>query len=188
MSVRFFPSYTSNPAPRRSLAPAARVGTRFLEPWAWADLEGRVQSYYWAHREAPPGLLPGRWGPGSPVPRPPPNPLARSSCSLWAWALCFPGFWSPPLFRTRRERVLWTPWGGGWGVDPWFLGIAFTLGLQEGRGPWIRPWGGRRDSRVHRREKGLRGFGIDIAPDTSATGSGLGSRSPGLRSLDNNRV
>lgn len=158
MSVRFFPSYTSNPAPRRSLAPAARVGTRFLEPWAWADLEGRVQSYYWAHREAPPGLLPGRWGPGSPVPRPPPNPLARSSCSLWAWALCFPGFWSPPPFPDEKGARALDAVGRGLGCGS--LVLRHCIHFRAPGRPWALDPSLGREKRLKSSQEGKGAQGI----------------------------
>lgn len=94
----------------------------------------------------------------------------------------------PPLFRTRRERVLWTPWGGGWGVGPWFLGIHFKV--PERLCPWIRPWGGRKTQEFTGGKRGSGNSPGTLRLTLPPLGPGLGSGSPGLsraRSLGNSR-
>ena len=44
---------------------------------------------------------------------PSPNSLERSSCSLWAWAQCFPGSWSSPFPDTMGACSLDAGGGGG---------------------------------------------------------------------------
>lgn len=105
---------------------------------------------------------------------PSPNSLERSSCSLWAWAPCFPGSWSPPPSRTRWERVPWTP---GVGVGPRFLvvhsrapGRLWSLDLSLGRERRLRSCGERESA------QGIWHQSLKLPP----WGSGLGAGPPSL--------
>lgn len=107
--------FNLHPLERPCLVPSAKIGTEF--PSCGVSVpKGPPQGLPLAHLASPPCLGPGRKGQGCLMPRPPINPQPRSSCSLWAWALCFSGSSSPFPCWGRRERVLWAPVGMARGV------------------------------------------------------------------------
>lgn len=101
---------------RRDPSPIGQNRHRVPKPWAQEYLKGHFGAYPWAHLPAPPRLGPGRKDQGFPMPRPPINPQARSSCSLWAWAMCFRGSLSPyPCWGQDGKGCSGRLWGDSWG-------------------------------------------------------------------------
>ena len=129
------------------------------------------------HVSATPWWSKGPWLPRAP---PSPNSLERSSCSLWAWAPCFPGSWSPYFprrdglaFPVRQGGGRWRWWG--WGVSPRYLGVharaAGRLGLHcvPGAGEETRSCGDGEGAqgiwhrhRARHFRHGARGLALDL--------------------------
>lgn len=109
--------HSSTRTPGEALSSPIRQNRhRVPKLWAQVYLKGHLGAYPWAHLPAPPRLGPCLKGQGSPMPRPPINPQACSSCSLWAWAMCFRGSLSPyPYWGQDGKGCSGRPWGCSWG-------------------------------------------------------------------------
>lgn len=105
------------------------------------------------------------------MPRPPANPLARSSSNLWAWAPGFPGPRDPnpsPCKADGCSGILC----GGWGHTSSVLKLSF-----QGSGklwPLDLSLGPERRLRSSGEGEGCRGFGPDNEPHTSAASRRVG--------------
>lgn len=114
--VQLFFSLQPAPSGEALSSPIGQNRHRVPKLWAQEYLKGHLGAYPWAHLRAPPRLGPGRKGQGFPMPRPPINPQARSSCSLWAWAMCFRGSLSPyPCWAQDGKGCSGRLWGDSWG-------------------------------------------------------------------------